>query len=63
MTAASRELLEAQMARDRQELVAVLRDFGARAREELDLRRRVVERPSAWLVATWWVGFWLGARR
>jgi hypothetical protein len=60
---ASRDLLEARLERDQRELAAVLGGLRERVRTELDPRRRIEERPGAWLLAAALLGFWLGTRR
>jgi hypothetical protein len=59
----SRELLEARIDREREALIEALDDVRERTRAELDVARRVRERPLAWLVGASLVGLWLGARR
>jgi len=60
---ASREVLEARIARERRALSTALGDLGERAREEIDPRRWIRERPVAWLAGALVVGFLLGVRR
>jgi hypothetical protein len=63
---ATRELLEARLERDQQELVASLGHLRERLRTDvahLDPRRRVEERPVPWLLGAALLGLWLGARR
>jgi hypothetical protein len=61
---ASRELqLAASIERDERELAAVVGALRERVRSELDLRRRIGERPAAWLLGAALLGLWLGARR
>jgi hypothetical protein len=60
---ASRDLLEARLERDQRELVAVLGGLRERVRGELDPRRRIQERPAAWLIGAAVLGLWLGTRR
>jgi hypothetical protein len=59
----AKEVLEAHLALDRKELSRVLQDVRERASANLDVSRRVRERPSAWLAGALLLGFWLGARR
>jgi hypothetical protein len=61
--AASREVLEARIARQRRALAVALGDLGKRAREEIDPRRWVREQPAAWLAGALVVGILLGVRR
>ena len=61
--AMSREVLEARIARQRKALTVAFGDLGERAREEIDPRRWVRERPAAWLAGAFVVGFLLGVRR
>lgn len=61
--AVQREVLEARIQRERQELSATLEELQARARAEIDVRGRVRENPSAWLAGAMLVGFWWGVRR
>jgi hypothetical protein len=61
--AMSREALEARIARQRKALTLAFGDLGERAREEIDPRRWVRERPAAWLAGAFVVGFLLGVRR
>jgi hypothetical protein len=74
VSALSREMLEARIDREREELADALEDarrgarlavedVRARARAELDVASRVRARPMAWLVGASLVGLWLGARR
>jgi len=64
MTAApSRELVEARLDREREELAELLEDLGARARAGLDLRRRIRAHPIAWLLGATVLGVWLGRPR
>jgi bacterioferritin len=58
----SRELLEARLMREREELTGLLEDLTTRARWQLDLGRRIRERPSAWLLAAMALGAWLARR-
>ena len=60
---ASREQLEARIARERVELMRSLEDLGEHVRSELDLGQRMSERPSAWLAGAFLVGIWMGSRR
>ena len=63
---ATRELLEARLERDQQELVASLGHLRERVRGDvahLDPRRRIEERPVPWLLGAALLGLWLGARR
>lgn len=63
---ASRDLLEARLERDQRELAAVIGGLRERVRSEiaeLDPRRRIEERPEAWLLGAMLLGLWLGARR
>lgn len=60
---ASREELEAQIARDRRELSRTLEDLGDRLRAELDLGQQIRERPTAWLAGAFFIGLWMGVRR
>jgi hypothetical protein len=60
---AQRELLEARIEREQQQLIEVLGGLRERVRGELDPRRRIQERPSAWLAGAALLGFWLGMRR
>ena len=59
----SREVLESRIEREREELAEALDDLRDRARAEIDLRRRVRERPSTWLAGAAMVGLLLGVRR
>jgi hypothetical protein len=61
--AVTRELIEARLAREREAFSDVLEDLRLRARLDLDLRRRVRERPLAWLAGALALGFFLGTRR
>ncbi len=61
--AASREVLEARIVRERAALAEALVDLRDQAYAEVDLRRRVRERPSAWLAGALVVGLLLGVRR
>ena len=61
--ALQRDVLEARIQRERQELSATIEELQARARAEIDLRQRVREKPSAWLAGAVLVGFWWGVRR
>lgn len=61
--ALSRDVLEARIVRERKALADALRDLRDQARFELDLRRRVRERPSAWLAGALVLGLLLGVRR
>ncbi len=61
--AMSREALEARIVRQRKALTVAFGDLGERAREEIDPRRWVRERPAAWLAGAFVVGFLLGVRR
>ena len=61
--AASREVLEARIVRERAALAEALVDLRDQACAEVDLRRRVRERPSAWLAGALVVGLLLGVRR
>jgi len=58
----SRELVEARLVREREELTELLEDLTTRARWQLDLGRRIRERPSAWLLAAMALGVWLARR-
>lgn len=63
---ASRDLLEARLERDQRELAAVIGGLRERVRTEiadLDPRRHIEARPTAWLAGAVLVGVWLGARR
>lgn len=62
-TALSREVLEARIVRERAALTEALGDLRDQARAELDLRRRVRERPAAWLAGALVIGLLLGVRR
>lgn len=61
--ALSRELLQARIEREREELADALQDLRVQARERVDVRRHVRERPSAWLGGALLVGFLYGVRR
>lgn len=61
-TEASRQQLEARIARERVELARTLEDLGEHVRAELDLGERLSERPSAWLAGAFLVGVWMGSR-
>jgi hypothetical protein len=61
--AASREMLEERIARERAALAAAIDELRTRTRAELELRTRVRERPSVWLGGALVLGFWMGARR
>jgi hypothetical protein len=61
--AASREVLEARIARQRHALAEALGDLGERARAEIDPRRWVRERTAAWLAGALVIGILLGVRR
>lgn len=64
MTASlSREVLEARIVDERAALAAAIGDLRDQARAELDLRRHVQARPSAWLAGALVVGLVLGMRR
>jgi hypothetical protein len=62
-TACSREALEVRIAHEREALAVALADLREKVRAELDLRRRVRERPAAWLAGALVIGMFLGARR
>ena len=62
-TALPRNVLEARIEREREALADALRDLRDQARLELDLRRRVRERPSAWLAGALVIGLLVGLRR
>jgi len=55
--------LEARIVRERAALAEALVDLRDQAFAEVDLRRRVRERPSAWLAGALVVGLLLGVRR
>ena len=66
----TREVLEARIERERDELAHVIEDLrlGARARihfarSQLDVRRYVRQRPWGWLGGALLAGFLIGARR
>ena len=59
----SREALEARIAHEREALAIALADLHEQLRAEFDLRRRVRERPAAWLSGALVIGVFLGARR
>ncbi|MCX5740436.1 MAG: hypothetical protein NTZ61_18440 [Proteobacteria bacterium] len=61
--ALSRDVLEARIVCERAALARALGDLRDQARAELDLRRRVRERPSAWLAGALVIGFFWGVRR
>lgn len=61
--AASREVLEARIVRQRRALAEALGDLGERARAEIDPRRWVQERPAALLAGALVIGFLVGVRR
>ena len=61
--AASREVLEARILRQRRALAEALGDLGEKARAEVDPRRWVRARPAAWLAGALVIGFLLGVRR
>lgn len=61
--AISREVLEARIERERAALADTLQELRAETRRRLDVRRRVVERPSAWLGGALLVGFLIAVRR
>ena len=61
--ALSREVLEARIVCERAALAEALGDLRDQARAELDLRRHVRERPSAWLAGALVIGLFLGVRR
>lgn len=61
--ALSREVLEARIARERAALAEALVDLGDQTRAQLDLRRRVRERPAAWLAGALTIGLLLGVHR
>ena len=61
--ALSREVLEARIVRERVALAEALGDLREQVRAELDLRRRVRERPAAWLAGALTIGLLLGLRR
>jgi hypothetical protein len=58
----ARQELETRIQRDRDELRQALDLVRIRAREQLDPRWRVRERPIPWLAGAFCVGLWLGAR-
>lgn len=58
-----REVLEARILRERQQLSATLEELRARALAGVEIRHRVRENPSAWLAGAMLVGFWWGVRR
>lgn len=62
-TAASREALEARIEREREALADALDELREQAREQIDLRRHVAERPLVWLGGAMLLGFMWGARR
>jgi hypothetical protein len=59
----ARNLLEARVEREQQELRGALEVLGARARAELSLGFRVRARPLAWVAGAFLMGLWLGVRR
>jgi hypothetical protein len=61
--AASREVLEARILRQRRALAVAFGDLGERAREEIDPRRWVRAQPAVWLAGALVIGFLLGVRR
>jgi len=61
--ALSRDVLEARIVRERAALSEALAELHDQARAQLDLRRRVRERPSAWLAGALVIGLILGVRR
>jgi hypothetical protein len=70
VSAREREMLEARVERQREELADAIEDLraGALARVDfaksrLDLRRQVRQRPAAWLAGAWAIGFLIGVRR
>ena len=61
--ALSREVLEERIVREKAALAEALATLRERARAEVDLSRRVRERPSAWLAGALVLGFLIGVRR